>query len=1161
MRTSKVFVFLAVMLMLVIAGSAQVATSRLEGLIQDESGAVVPGAKIEATNVKTQVKASTTSDSQGRYIFPSLPAATYSVAVEAAGFRKAIRANLMLNVAVTATENIKLEVGAITESVQVEANEIQVQTADAQVGRSVTLRDIDTLPQLNRSPMTLAVFNTGVQIDVASGYDFSRVNGTRQGSNNSTLDGMEVNDPVTPRLGLAMTPVTTDTVAEFRIITNGGKAEYGRNGGAQVEMISRSGTNDFHGGAWDYLRNTALNANTFFSNQTGQSVPKYIRNIFGGDVGGRIIKDRTFFFASYEGNRTRQEKLVNRDVITPELRSGIFRWDATNGSGIQSYNIFQNDPRGIGMDPWAKKNYWGLMPNANNFDTGDGLNTGGYRFNAQNNAFNDQYTFKVDHNLTSNHRLFFRWNWMRTYATDGLNGAEASFPGLGYGQQGGHRWGFSAGSTWSIGATMVNDLRVGEQKSNSDFIRPRPHDAMLSTNLFTDPLGPWDFGQGRTVPTWDITDNLTKIKGAHTIKTGLQLRFVTQDGWRDDYAWPTVTTYLNQYGNTVPANIGPQSDISSTDRSTFEQAYVDLLAKMAYTRVNYYSDLAKFQPAGSSRIRSTISREYGFFVQDDWKVRRNLTLNLGLRYDLFGVPYDAMGYQGVLTPPSQINAMNALSNVGVQKGGSWFNNDYNNFAPRLGFAWDPKGDGKWSIRGGAGIYYDRMINAVLSAVDLNTPGFNQAVYAFPNQGGTDLRMSDGVPATPMPAAPSLNVPVTRQQPGAVMMPNLRTGYVANFNFSVQHEIFRNTVVEAGYVGTRGIKLFYQDNVNQFKIYGSGFLSAFQELQAYRANGTPVSADNPLVKIFGSPATAVSRIGASNIANGAVGAAANTVDSSYYPYYSRAGLPDTWLRNFPQFSTMYVGTNDGRSYYNSAQLSFRRQQGALKFQANYTFSKSMDNWANEGNGTVLGSVMDYRNLALNRGLSDFDKTHTFNATLSYTLPVGRNRRFLGSAPRWVDSLVGGWDLGVLQTWQSGVPLTVATGRATGPNSGGSSWAVYNGSRDIGDVSRQGNGVYYFMPDQAAQFSFPTAGTVGTTGRNTFRGPRFFNFDMAMSKAFKFTETKMLKFRAEAYNALNNVNFGNPGLTIGTQAFGKISSTIGPNGSGGARIMQMALRFEF
>lgn len=293
-----------------------------------------------------------------------------------------------------------------------------------------------------------------------------------------------------------------------------------------------------------------------------------------------------------------------------------------------------------------------------------------------------------------------------------------------------------------------------------------------------------------------------------------------------------------------------------------------------------------------------------------------------------------------------------------------------------------------------------------------------------------------------------------------------------------------------------------------------------------------------------------------------------MDTSYYTYYAQAGLPDTWLRSYPQFTTMYRGTNDGRSYYNSLQLSLRRQAGAVKFGVNYTFSKSIDNWALEGNGTTQGSVMDYRNSRLNRGLSNFDHTHSLNSNWIYSLPVGKNRRFLGDASRIVDTLLGGWDLGVLNTWQSGSPMTVVTGRSTGPNSAGSYWANYSGPRDIGSIRREGNGVYFFTPEQrdlsagAAQFTFANAGEFGTAGRNTFRGPRFFNFDASLTKSFKITETHAIKFRAEAYNALNNVNFANPSVSIATaSSFGKISSTVGPNGSGGARIMQMALRYDF
>jgi hypothetical protein len=384
--------------------------------------------------------------------------------------------------------------------------------------------------------------------------------------------------------------------------------------------------------------------------------------------------------------------------------------------------------------------------------------------------------------------------------------------------------------------------------------------------------------------------------------------------------------------------------------------------------------------------------------------------------------------------------------------------------------------------------------------------------------------------------------------------------VIHTSLTVQREILRNTVVEAGYVGTRGIKLYMHNNLDQSRIY-EGFLADFQQVKAYRDNRTPVPAANTLVRIFGSPDAAISALGTNNFDIGAVGSVANTLDTvaGNYNRYANAGLPQTFLRNYPQFSTAYLGTNDGRSYYNSAQLSFRRNAGALRFTANYTFSKSVDNWANEGNGTDSASVIDWYNTRLNRGRSDFDKTHAFNSQVIYSLPVGQNRRFLGSVPRWVDSLLGGWDIGILNIWQSGNVFTVSSGRATGPGTA-NTWANFTGDRHIGSLQKRGDGVYLFTADEKARFSFPDAGTIGTSGRNAFRGPRFFNVDTTLSKRFRFTESAASTFRLEGYNLFNNVTFGTPG-TAGTTlstptALGKYSSTIGA-----ARVVQLALRFDF
>ena len=1141
----------------VLTAIAQVSTSRLEGTVQDSSGGVVPNARVEAVNVKTQARAAMQSDPEGRFLFPALPPGEYSLSVEAAGFRKAVRANLLLNVADTVTEIVSLEVGQVADTVVVEASTVRVQTADAQVGRTVVLQEIAMLPQLGRGPISLAVLSPGIQID-PSDSTFSHVNGTRQGSNNATLDGIEINDPVAPRLGLAMTANTSDTVAEFRIVTSGGKAEYGRNGGGQVEMITRSGTNEFHGGAWDYLRNTQLNANNFFNNQSGTARPNYIRNIFGGSFGGPMRKNKTFFFGSYEGGRTHQQVVRNRNVLTPEFKSGIFRWRLTAGAPIQSFNIPQNDPRGKGIDPMVKT-LLARLPDPNNNDVGDILNTAGYRFNAPSNSYNDQFTIRVDHELRANHRIFYRHSWFRSSSIDTTNSAEARYPGDPDGTQGGHRAGWVVGSDWTISPTLLNEIRVGGQKTNSDFLRPRLHEAMLVPNLYTSPIAdPTDFAQGRSLPFYDITDNVLKNRGKHALKAGANVRITQQYSWREDFAWPVINLSRSTFSNTPPASAGPNGAtvINSTDRTRFENLYNDLLARVSDVQQRYYSDLNTYYSGGTGRNRNFVYREFGLFVQDDWKLSRRFTINLGLRYDFMGVPYERDGLQGSLDKVAQMTQASRVTDFAVVKGGNYYNNDWNNFAPRLGFAWDLTGDGRTSLRGGTGIYYDRLINATLTPADA-LPGFQTDARPTPNANGGDVRASDGLPNLAPPSSILLTPATDRTTSVTQMNPNLRSGYVAQFNFGIQREIVRNTVVSVEYVGTHGVKLFMTNNYNQSRIY-EDFLGAFNQLKAYRDNKTPVPAANTLVRIFGSADAAVTAVGASNLDNNAVGTAANSLDQSSGTFnrYGAAGLPQTYLRNFPQFSTAYMGTNDGRSYYNSLQVGFRKRAGSLKFDANYTYSKAVDNWANEGNGTSATSAIDWFNLRLNRGLSDFDKRHSFNASFIYTLPVGRNHRFLGSSPRWVDTLLGGWNLGVLDFWQSGSRFSVSSGRGTGPGTA-AAWANFSGDRGMGALDKRGDGVFLFTDAQKALFTYPEAGSIGTSGRNAFRGPRYFDMDTALSKGFRITESKVVIFRAEAYNLFNNVNFGTPGVTMATPtALGKFSSIIG-----NPRIVQGALRFEF
>ena len=885
-------------------------------------------------------------------------------------------------------------------------------------------------------------------------------------------------------------------------------------------------------------------------------VAKYIQNLFGGSVGGPVLKGKTFFFFNYQGSRISQDVTRNRTVLTTDAKKGIFTWKTPAGV-LSTYDIVANDPRRKGIDP-VMAAIFKVLPDPNNLNAGDTLNTAGYLFNNPNGSHNNQYTGKADHNLTQNHHLFFRYSWYKTYSIDGLNSRDATFPGFPQGNQGGVRWGFSAGSDWTLAPTVINELRVGHQSANSAFNRPgRLEGPTVISNLFTDPYDP-NFAQGRTSPVNEITDYLTKVNGKHTFKFGANVRMTEQ--WSYNMAgtsggvYPNVTTGVS-LGNTVPTTVGPTgSSISSANRTTFEQLYNDVLGRMNQVVQSYFSDLNTFQAAGTPRERDFNVKELGFFAQDDWKIRRNLTFNLGMRWEFSGIPSESNGLVGTIDQAASLSTSYLSSNLTVKKGGQWYNNDWNNFAPRAGFAWDVKGDGKTAVRGSVGVFYDRMIGATISSVDGATPGFGQDVFVYPNANGTDVRAGDGIPATPQPAAPVLTLPNTRSTSISVFNPALRTPYVVQYSFNVQRELPLRLVLEVGYVGSRGIKLFMAQNLNQPKIYGD-FLKSFQELQAFQANGTAPSSGNTIVRIFGTPAAAVSAISATTLTQGQVGSAATTVDRTNYTKYAAAGVSDYYLRNYPQYISVLQGTNAGRSYYNSLQVSLRRQIGDLKVFGNYTWAKSIDNSSVEGNG--FASPNDSFNLRLSRARSDFDRAHSFNGTFAYVLPVGKGKKFGTTMPHILDTAIGGWEFGSLVIWQSGSTFTISSGRNTTYGLV-NSWANYSGSRNVGNVQRVGDGVWFYPRDTfATSFTFPTAGDFGNTGRNTFRGPRYFDTDVSLVKRFRIMENHAITFRVEGYNIFNNVNFGNPTVSLTSpQTFGKLTSIVGS-----PRIFQMALRYDF
>lgn len=1176
---------------------AQVQNARMEGTVQDSSGAVIPTAKLSIVNRKTQLRYETTANADGAYVFPALPAGFYTLTTEANGFQKSAITNIEINLGVTIRQDIKLEVGTVSDSITVEFNAVRVQTTEATIQRAITLRDIDTLPQLARNPIALATYQPGVQLGTSpNDPSFGRINGMRQGSNNNTLDGVEVNDPVLPRLGLTMNANNTDTIEEFRIITNGAKAEYGRNAGGTIELITRTGGNKFHGNLFEYHRNTAFNANNFFNKSSGVELPrpKFIQNQYGGSFSGPVTlpkvfsgKDKLFFFYNFQGSRVAQQVVRNRTVLTPEAKAGIFRWTVPGTNEIRSFNIPQNDPRGIGIDRAVAQSL-AQLPNPNNNDLGDRLNQGGFRFNAPANNESDSHTFKADWNATSKLRTYFRYSWFRTFTPgDSLNNAEATYPGQPNGTQGGIRSGFSTGANWTISPTLFNELIVGYQGSSVNFGRIRstvvPGQNVFVPASFTAVI-PNTFSSSRYSPVQpQITNNLSILKNKHTFKTGFRFTHINQYQSSDANIWPTLSLAQTN-GNAAPGNIGPSGAIiAQADRNRFDQIYNDLLGRVASIQTTFYSDLATFQQAGTPRVRNFIFNDYAFYFQDDWRVTNNFTVNLGLRYEFYGVPYERDKLQGniVQNAAGQVNTVGQLSDLTVARSNSWYQADKNNFAPRFGFAWAPRGSSKTSIRGSWGMFYDRTIGGAAIDPDATTPGFAQATTLFPNQNGADQRVSDRLTLPVAPGAPILSPAATRTF-GAINLitPNFRQPYVPQLNFTVQRELMRNTVLEVGYVSNRGIKLLLDQNVNQTRIYGS-FLRDFNELRAFQANSSALpSAGNDLVRMFttatvtGAAAAnaAIAAIGATPVRQGAVGAAANTIDTSNYTRYAAAGLSPYYLRNFPQFTNVWLTTNMGRSYYDSLQMSVRRQAGAWKGVLNYTFSKTLDNSSVDGSGNT--GPLDNYNMALMRSLSDIDRTHNINWSTAYTLPIGRGQKLGGNMPDWLDRIAGGWEIGSLGLITTGQPLSVSagTGIYTGPNttdfgplaSNLGSLADFSGTdRKIGRVEKFGGGVRLFSPAEIARFSVPAPGSTGNSGRNTFRGPGFFNTDFSLVKRFRVLEGTFVNFRAEAYNLLNFVNFNAPSVNLQTpQTFGLIASTpTGAANQSGARILQFALRIDF
>jgi len=1133
---------------------AQTGSIHLEGIVWDPSGNPLPGITLTAVEENTGRLVETVSDSDGYYRFLVLQPGIYTVTARAQGFRDVVHRNIHLYAPGGVTENISFEVSAID-------NEIgpmdRPRLLDSDLAEGFSQRDLEDFPSFDRNPLGLVVFQPGVQIN-GGAENVSAVNGIQPGMNALTRDGLTMTDPISPGIGRSMLPINIDSISGVQIITSNAGAEYGGAGGAQVVLTSRRGASKWHGNLFNYFNSYHLDANEYFNNYNNIDQPEYMRNLFGGVISGKL-NAKTAIFGSYEGNRTEQQIYRNRLVLTDEARAGVFRWytpnDVTrNSTTIKSFNIISRDPRGIGADPSVADSI-NLMPLSNNNYIGDRLNTAGYEFYNDLYYYYDRADARVDYSLNAGHEIFFRFGWDRADATDIQSGADAAFPGLNSGYYKNKDYSVAFGSDYKLSPMMINELRAGYTRTSVDYERPdRTTGPMFFSPMWVDPLNT-DFPKSYRNQSFEISDTLSHSRNVHAFKYGVSLRRNTFGVTDYTDAYPTMT-FGNSNGN-IP-DIGPseQVEISAGDRDTFEKLYNTLLGRLESVNQKFYSNsnFSGMLPAGSPRERNFATWAFSGFVQDNWKVKPNITLNLGLRYELYTSPKESNGYQIALEQASAVNPEANISDFRIKPGGSWTKSDKLSFAPRAGFAWDVYGTGSTVVRAAYGIYYNPINSGVTSFIDQASYGLDHAVMEYPNANGTDVRLSDGFSITP-PALHALQPDATRSQSIAILDHSLKTPRVQQMHATLERRWAR-VLWEIGYTRTRGNDLFQYINLNQTKI-SDDFRDAFLELQNYRANGAPVSADNVIVKVFGSPREAFNALSGFNFDSGRMGVAADIFDRENHGRMSAAGLSDFYIRNFPQFDRFYYGTNAVESWYDGVRAGARKSGANYSFRAFYTWSRSRDTLSFSGANYIAN--LDSFNTASAKGYSDLHRSHVLNLAWRYAFPFGRDIYDETDQPGWINALLAGWNASALWTYESGARFSINSGMET-QYAGVYSRADFEhaGGAKIGEyyLDRYDGAIYWIDPNTARQFTLPEAGSQGTSERNAFSGPKYINLDVAMHKSFRIREGQTVQIRLESYNVFNQTRFGLPNTNLTSPDFGRINSTVGNQ-----RKLQFALRYQF
>jgi hypothetical protein len=1109
-------------------------TSAVTGTVTDAQGAVVAGATVKLVDSKTAQEKTTTTNDRGVYLFAQVPPGQgYTLKFSATGFESLELSGIVLGVGNTETHNAQLTVGQVTSNVVVTAEAgATLNTTDASIGNVIDERRLKELPiQIRSSPASLIGLQPGVvgnNVGTGAVNRVGSVTGARADQGNITVDGIDANDQATGQAFATTGNAPIDAIQEFRTVTANPAASEGRSSGGQIELITKSGTNEFHGSLREYNRTAATAANSFFNNKNGVKRPQLTRNQYGGSIGGPLYlphfgeggptyisgKDRMFFFFDYEARRDAQGQTYTRIVPLAHLRTGGLGFvnrnaGCTSGARLNTAPncitiltpaqvAANNDPLHIGPNQALLDLINQRYPLPNDFTVGDGVNTAGFRFNVPSHRADNTYTGRVDFNISNVQRLFVRANKISAKQTDTVNSVAAQFPGDPETSQivtGDYA--VAVGHNWTLTPNFVNAATVGITKSVLDFPNLF-HPSLPNSYAFTPLSAPFaDFRtQAREVPVWTYRDDATWNRGSHGFAFGGSLKTINQQTvLTSDYNFPTVGL-----GGSFPTSLGTSAAAvalrpgtllaNTTVRNNFDSALAFLLGMIPSntTRFNYDAS-GNALPLNTGRIRDWRYVEYELYAQDNWKVRNDLSLTLGVRWHIYPAPYETKGLQtlqnldfeslfstrvanglaGIATPSSEPFLVYTRGGKG-NDARPFYPTDKNNFGPRLAFAWNPSvksgllgklfGDRKTVIRGGGTVTYDRPGGAITflqdqstyvldTVVTNNLPATNGAVALanFPRFSSVNsVPIQNVAPAVTVPFTPNVvngvGVGSQRQSLNYAVDPNFKIPYSIQYTFGFQRELPGNYIFEASYVGRQARKLFTLADAAQivdFKDAASGqfMLGAMNQLQdQINAGGaiTPIAwfenqMNSRSIATFGVPCSGLG-LGPSCtdlVANftGFEVSIGDTADT--VEALRRNGLlgPNVGLSS--QFATNAFVTNKGSSSYDGMLLSLRKRfSKGFQFDVNYTWSHSIDNQSTVANTTTSGGLIcDATDLRVCRGNSDFDIRHLMNVNGIWELPFGRGHMIAGNAPGWANQIIGGWEISGIFTARSGLPFSLAT----------------------------------------------------------------------------------------------------------------------------------------